>query len=92
MIGLPRSTYYRRPSLERAEALGAADAALRTKIDAIAAEFPAYGYRRITHELRRRGTVANHKRVARVMRAAAMRARPRRRFVLTTDSAHPEPV
>ena len=92
MSGLARSTYYRRPDSARAQAVAAADAALRATIEAITGEFPGYGYRRVTHELRRRGTTVNHKRVARVMRASALAARPRRRFVLTTDSAHDEPV
>lgn len=60
MIGLPRSTYYRRPAPECIEARAGADAALQAAIEAISAEFPAYGYRRITHELRRRGTPVNH--------------------------------
>ena len=92
MIGLPRSTYYRRPAPERAAARLGADAGLRAAIEAISAESPAYGYRRITHELRRRGTPVNHKRVARVMRASSVAAQPRRRFVATTDSAHEEPI
>ncbi len=92
MSGLARSTYNRRPDPDHAQAVAAADAALRATIEAITREFPGYGYRRVTHELRRRGTLVNHKRVARVMRESAMAARPRRRFVLTTDSAHDEPV
>ena len=40
----------------------------RVGIEDILAEFPSYGYRRITHELRRRGQLVNHKRVSRVMR------------------------
>ncbi len=92
MSGLARSSYYRRPAAARAQAVAAADAALRATIEAITQEFPGYGYRRVTHELRRRGTPVNHKRVARVMRDSALAARPRRRFVLTTDSAHDEPI
>jgi putative transposase len=92
MIGLPRSTYYTRPSADSLEGLAAGDAALRTEIEAIRAEFPAYGYRRVAHELRRRGSVVNHKRVARVMQASALGAKPRRRFVATTDSDHEEPI
>jgi putative transposase len=92
LSGLARSTYYRRPDSERAPALAAADAALRTTIEAITGEFPGYGDRRVTPELRRRGTAVNHKRVARVMRERALAARPRRPFVRTTDSAHDEPV
>jgi putative transposase len=92
MIGLPRSTYYGRPAPECVEARVGADADLQAAIEAISTEFRAYGYRRITHELRRRGTSVNHKRAARVMRASSLAAQPRRRLVGTTDSAHEEPV
>ncbi len=53
---------------------------------------PGYGYRRVTHELRRRGHVVNHKRVARVMRAQGLGIKLRRRFVRTTDSKHDSPI
>jgi putative transposase len=72
LSGLARSTYYRRPDPVRAQAVAAADTVLRTTIEAITGEFPGYGYRRVTHELRRRGTLVNHKRVARVMRESAL--------------------
>jgi putative transposase len=91
MIGLARSTYYHAPGMT-AVARQAADAPLQQAIEAVRDEFPAYGYRRITRELRRRGILANHKRVARVMRESLLAPRPRRRYVLTTDSAHDEPV
>ena len=92
MIGLARSTYYCRPADECTEARAESDNALLEAIEGIRAEFPAYGYRRVTHELHRRGTMANHKRVARVMRQSAIPARPRHRFIATTDSAHDEPI
>ncbi|MCD6209709.1 MAG: transposase [Methanophagales archaeon] len=38
---------------------------VRNEIQRIAVEFPAYGYRRITAELRNRGYSVNHKRVLR---------------------------
>lgn len=42
---------------------------VRSAIQAIALEHRRrYGYRRITAELRRRGMLVNHKRVARIMR------------------------
>jgi putative transposase len=47
-----------------------------------------YGYRRVTAELRRRGLLVNHKRVARLMREDNLLAVQPRAFVLTTDSAH----
>lgn len=47
-----------------------------------------YGYRRVTAELRRRGMLVNHKRVARVMREDDLLAVQPKRFVTTTDSNH----
>ena len=47
-----------------------------------------YGYRRITAELRRRGLLVNHKRVARLMREDNLLAVQPRAFVVTTDSQH----
>jgi putative transposase len=47
-----------------------------------------YGYRRVTVELRRRGFIVNHKRVARLMREDNLLAVQPRSFVVTTDSRH----
>jgi putative transposase len=47
-----------------------------------------YGYRRVTAELRRRGLLVNHKRVARLMREDNLLAIQPRAFVVTTDSQH----
>src|SRR5688572_25735076 len=47
-----------------------------------------YGYRRVTAELRRRGLLVNHKRVARLMRDDNLLAVQPRAFVVTTDSKH----
>lgn len=89
MIELPRSTFYYR-STSTSECLN--DGRLIELIENIQDELPGYGYRRVTHELRRRGHVVNHKRVARVMRARGLGIKPRRRFVRTTDSRHDSPI
>ena len=47
-----------------------------------------YGYRRVSAELRRRGMLVNHKRVARIMREDNLLAMPPKQFVVTTDSNH----
>jgi len=47
-----------------------------------------YGYRRVTAELRRRGLLVNHKRVARLMREDNLLAVQPRAFVVTTNSEH----
>lgn len=85
MIELPRSTYYYRP---QASGVGLNDARLVELIEAIHDEFPGYGYRRVTLELRNHGYVINHKRIARVMREYRLKARRIRRFKRTTDSDH----
>lgn len=65
MTGIGRAGYYRwrvpPPSFP-------VEMELRDQMQQIALEFPAYGYRRITRELGRRGFEANHKRVLRLMR------------------------
>lgn len=82
---LPRSTYYYRST----KPAGLTDAELVAIIEDIQEELPSYGYRRVTHELRRRGIAINHKRVARVMRVAGLGIKPRKRR--TTDSRHDSP-
>jgi transposase InsO family protein len=69
VIGLPRSTYYYRA---QEGSVTLTDSELEELIGTVQDELPGYGYRRVTHELRRRGHVINHKRVARVMRAKGM--------------------
>ena len=56
------------------------DVALRDQIYAITMDWPRYGYRTVTAELRRRGCIANSKRVRRIMKAEGLQCRrkPRR--------------
>lgn len=66
-----------------------ADIDLRDEIQRIALEWPCYGWRRMTAELRRRGWTVNHKRVRRIMREDNLLCLRRRKFVVTTtDSNH----
>lgn len=65
---------------------------LRAAIHEVAVEWPAYGYRRITAELHRRGVAANRKRVLRLMREDNLLTLRMRRFVHTTNSDHRLPV
>jgi putative transposase len=83
----PRTSYYRarQPAAE-------ADTSLRSLIQQVALEWPAYGYRRITAELQRRGHVVNRKRVLRLMRDDNLLVLRKRRFVHTTNSDHRLPV
>ena len=91
MMGIARSTYYHRPKqLSLEEQLKEAD--LRERIEQIVVEYARYGYRRVTHELKREGWAVNHKRVARIMKEESLQCQVKRRWVKTTDSNHPYPV
>jgi putative transposase len=90
-MSLAPSTYYYRPRVRPAEA-AVAEARLVARIRELCAEFPRYGYRRVTAQLKAEGERVNHKRVARIMREQDLRVRPKRRFVMTTDSDHGGPV
>jgi putative transposase len=68
------------------------DLELGDALQRVALEFPSYGWPRMTRELRRRGWVVNHKRVYRLMHEDNLLCLRRRKFVLTTDSAHQLPV
>lgn len=85
LAGVSRSSYYRFDAAARPKAH---DIELRDAIQRIALEFPCYGWRRVTEELRRRGWVVNHKRVKRRMQEDNLLCLRRRRFVVTTDSSH----
>src|SRR3954466_9184165 len=61
-------------------------------IEAICEEFEAYGYRRVTAELRHQGHLVNSKKVRRLMREHGLSPKQRRRYVATTDSDHEEPI
>lgn len=69
-----------------------ADIDLRDEVQRIALEWPCYGWRRVTAELRRRGWTVNHKPVRRIMREDNLLCLRRRKFVVTTDSNHQRPV
>jgi putative transposase len=66
----------------------AADVLLRQEIRKIAREWPAYGSRRMSYELKARGWEVNRKRVQRVMREENLLCVTKKKFVVTTDSGH----
>jgi putative transposase len=90
-MSLAPSSYYHRAKPKSAEAV-AAEARLVLRIREICAEFPRYGYRRVTAQLKAEGERVNHKRVSRIMREQDLRVRPKRRFGVTTNSDHDGPI
>jgi putative transposase len=89
MTGLSRAGFYRRRVPRQATPV---EMELRDQMQKVAAESPAYGYRRITAELQQRGFDVNHKRVLRMMREDNLLCVRRRAFMVTTDSRHNLPV
>lgn len=94
-LGFSRSWYYAQRTIhagggEQGQDVDAREAiALRDAIERIVLDFPGYGYRRVTQALRRNGAGSiNHKRVLRIMGEESLLCQLKRRFVVTTDSAH----
>ena len=81
MLEIPRSTYYYRPKPRD-------DSALKAAIEGVVADWPTYGYRRVTAQLRREGWRVNRKRIYRLMREMSLQATKKRRKRRTTDSRH----
>lgn len=86
---IPRSSYYRH---RKHTTVSDSVDPVCPEVHRICEEYPRYGYRRVTHELRRRGYRANHKRILALMRQQKLLCRLRKRFVRTTDSRHGLPV
>jgi len=86
LLDLSRSTYYYQP-------VQADEVELQTAIEDLAGQFPTYGTRRITHQLRRLPYKihVNRKRVHRVMAEKKLLRPQKRRKRRTTDSQHPYP-
>jgi transposase InsO family protein len=89
MTGLSRAGFYRSRAPRQASPV---EMEIRDEMQKIAVESPAYGYRRITAELQKRGFAINHKRVLRMMREDNLLCVRRRKFVVTTDSRHNLPI
>lgn len=68
------------------------DAALIESIRAIVDEFPRYGYRRVSRQLKREGVCANSKKVLEIMRKKGFLCKRRRFRVCTTNSKHGLPT
>ncbi len=86
-MGLARSTYYSEAKSQPLE-----EARLVARIAEICAEWPRYGYRRVTAQLHNEDLIVNRKKVMRLMKENGLSVRPRRRFVVTTQSSRDGPI
>lgn len=85
VLGCARNSYYHLVA-ERAD-----EAELKAAIKSVAAEWPTYGYRRVTAQLKRQEWCVNHKRVQRLMQLMGLQAEIKRRKRRTTHSEHAFP-
>lgn len=85
-MGLPRSTFYEVSSTT------SDNTPIIEAIATICDEFEHYGWRRVQAALRHQGMIVNHKKIRRLMREHDLQPKRRRRFKVTTDSDHNEPI
>jgi putative transposase len=88
LLGVSRCGFYKWLGRSEEEPVKSGDRGVRNELQKVAVEFPAYGYRRITAELRNRGYTVNHKRVLRLMREDNLLCVRKRFKSKTTDSDH----
>lgn len=84
LLGCARSSYYHQAEQPDQTELKAA-------IEAVVAESPTHGYRRVTAQLRRQEWTVNRKGVQRLMREMGLQIRIKRKTPRTTNSEHPFP-
>jgi len=89
MTGLSRAGFYRWREPRQTTPV---EMELRDEMQKVALEYPAYGSRKMTAELKRRGFSVGRKRVRRMMRQDNLLCIRRRAFVTTTNSRHSLPV
>jgi transposase InsO family protein len=83
ILDLPRSSYYYQPQTKQ-------EGDLQDAIQSVAGQFPTYGTRRITRQLRRAPYhyVYNRKRIQRLMRSLNLLRPVKRAKIRTTNSEH----
>jgi putative transposase len=86
-VGLARSTHYRLRR-EATDKPPDRDRQARLAVVGVCRKWTAYGCRRVSHELARRGTPVGRERARRLMREEGLTVRPQRRWVHTTHSDH----
>jgi len=72
-MNLPIRTYYYKPKKKPSEKV------LLERMEQICLDFPKYGYRRVTEQLKREGWLINHKKVLRIMHEKGWLCQPRKK-------------
>lgn len=84
LLGCRRSSYYYQPQPKD-------ETEVKSAIQHVVAEWPTYGYRRVTKQLHRQGWNVNKKRVRRLMRGMGLLLKTKRKTRKTTNSEHDFP-
>lgn len=88
LLGFSRSGFYKARQSANAGPRAAEATRLRDRVEELCLEFPGYGYRRVTAQLKREGWSVNHKRIRRVMGEESLLCHAKRHFHATTNSIH----
>lgn len=88
---LAESTYYSDPKVSRKER-DEMDADIRGKVEQIRVEFPRTGYRMLLAHLKRSGIKIGERRLRRILTKFSLQFKPKKRFVVTTNSKHPHEI
>lgn len=87
MMKISAATYYSDPKVSRADK-EEKDADLRDAIELMRVEFPRAGYRPLMHYLKRKGIDIGETRLRRVIEKFELQIRPKKKYVVTTNSNH----
>ena len=84
LLECSRSSYYYQPKLKD-------ETEVKSAIESVAAEWPTYGYRRVTKQLHRQEWFVSKKRIQRLMREMGLQVKIKRKARKTTNSEHDFP-
>jgi transposase InsO family protein len=87
VLELERSSFYYQSQRDEEDEV-------RQAIEEVARQFPTYGTRRVSQQLKRQPyqfEKVGRKRVGRLMREMGLQSKPKRRIIRTTNSRHPFP-
>jgi transposase InsO family protein len=85
ILEVPRSSYYKVPIIKKG------DQVLLAAIEKIILKWPYYGYRRMTHELKREGYLVGETRIRRLLHQIDHSCSVGKASISTTDSQHEYP-
>ena len=86
LLGLNRNTAYYQLTKSKTQEKEASDIIVKEQIEQIQLDFPYYGYRNITHAMKRMGRPHNHKKLLRIMRKHGLKSQIIKLFKSYTNS------